>query len=632
MDTPSHILRKYWSFDSFRPLQEEIVTCALNERDCLVLLPTGGGKSICFQVPALAKEGLCIVISPLVALMKDQVSNLKAKGIKAMALTSGISYSELDTLLDNCIYGQYKFLYLSPERLQQELVQERIKQMNVNLIAVDEAHCISQWGNDFRPAYKNIKALRELLPQTPVMALTATATQKVMQDILLELDLFSPEIFKQSYKRENLSYQVLYAEDKHRHLINLFKHLEGSAIVYVRSRAATIEISSFLNKNGVSSQAFHGGLASYEKEVRLQQWLQNDVQVMVATNAFGMGIDKPDVRSVIHFMLPDSIESYYQEAGRAGRDGLPASAIVLKNNADILLLKKQFIHTLPNVEFIKTVYKKLCNYFQIPFGEGENTSHEFDFVDFCNVYGFSGNQTFNALQVLDRMSVIALSAHFQKKTALQFIVSNEQLFSYMEKNKHTVTVIQSILRSYGGIFEQQLPVNTELLSKKTGIPEAVFIKTYKQLEQEGIIELHMVNTDTEITFIEPREDDRNINRIARLITHQNDLKTNQVQAVIDYVENETECRSVQLLHYFDETLVTPCGNCSVCLRNKKLVVKGNDIRNKIIVLLEAGDASSHHIANQLPFDEEVIKQTLKQMLEYGIIVITKQNTYQLAHI
>lgn len=632
MQAPLHILSKYWDFDRFRPLQEQIITCALNERDCLVLMPTGGGKSLCFQIPSLASEGLCIVISPLIALMKNQVNNLRERGIKAMALTSGISYAELDTLLDNCIYGDFKFLYLSPERLQQELVQERIKQMKVNLIAIDEAHCISQWGNDFRPAYKHIKVLRDLLPQIPMMALTATATEKVVRDIITELDLFTPEIFKQSFRRENLSYQIVHTEDKYRKLLALLKNLSGSAIVYVRNRALTIELSNFLTKNGLPSQAFHGGLTSYEKEDRLNQWLQDSTQIMVATNAFGMGIDKPDVRNVLHFALPESIESYYQEAGRAGRDGHSANAIILKNDADIIHLKKQFISTLPNVEFIKTVYRKLGSYFQIPFGEGENTSHEFDFADFCKVYQFSGSQTFNALQVLDRTSVIALSTHFQKRTSIQFVVPNEQLFAYMEKHKATVTVIQSILRTYGGIFDQPLPVNTELLSKKTGINESEFVKIYKQLNKDGIIDLQMINTDTEITFIEPREDDRNINRIAKTIIQQNEVKINQVQAVIDYIENEEDCKSVQLLRYFGEDDTEPCGMCSVCQKVQKPTSKISDIRNKIIVLLEEGAISSQLIAEQLPFEEEDIKQALRQLLEHGIIVITKQNTYQLAHL
>ena len=357
MQHPINILERYWKFTSFRPLQEEIINAVLNGEDTFALLPTGGGKSICFQVPALAKDGICIVISPLVALMKDQVRALQNKGIKAIALTSGIKPTEIDTLLDNCIYGNYKFLYLSPERLQQELVQDRIRQMNVNLIAVDEAHCISQWGNDFRPAYKNITLLRELQPSVNVIALTASATPNVIDDIVTELDFLDPKIFKQSFYRSNIAYMVFEEEDKFFRLEAILNKNKQSSIIYVRNRRLTIEISNFLEQKNISSTFYHGGLNNTEKDQHLNDWISNQKQVMVATNAFGMGIDKADVKTVIHLNLPDSIENYFQEAGRAGRDNAKAFAVILKNKNDDALLHKQFISVLPTVDFVKAVYR-----------------------------------------------------------------------------------------------------------------------------------------------------------------------------------------------------------------------------------------------------------------------------------
>ena len=380
--TIQQILIKYWGYSSFRPLQEDIINAVLEGEDTFALLPTGGGKSICFQIPALINEGICIVISPLIALMKDQVRALKEKDIKAMALTSEYKYNELNTMLDNCIYGNYKFLYLSPERLQQDIVQDRIRQMNVNLIAVDEAHCISQWGNDFRPAYKNITILRELQPTVNIIALTATARTKVVEDIVKNLDFISPKIFKQSFKREHLAFMVFEVEDKLYKIEQILKKNPQSSIIYVRSRKHAHEIHTSLEKNGFLSTYYHGGLSNNEKEAHFNQWFNNQKQVMVATNAFGMGIDKADVKTVIHVNLPESLESYFQEAGRAGRNNKKAFAIILKNKGDEQHVKNQFLKILPSIDFIKLVYRKLCSYFQISYGEGDFTTFNFNFNAF----------------------------------------------------------------------------------------------------------------------------------------------------------------------------------------------------------------------------------------------------------
>jgi ATP-dependent DNA helicase RecQ len=524
MEHPLQILEKYWNFTSFKALQEDIINSVLQGNDTFALLPTGGGKSLCFQVPALAKDGICIVISPLVALMNNQVEALKALNIKAIALTNIYKYDQLSILLDNCIYGNYKFLYLSPERLQQDIVQNRIRQMHVNLIAVDEAHCISQWGNDFRPAYKNITLLRELQPSVNCVALTASAKPEVVEDVIKELDFIDAKVFRQSFYRENLAYMVFETEDKLYKIKQILKKNPSSSIIYVRSRKSTIEISNTLKNSGFDSTFYHGGLSAKEKDKNFSDWLNNRVQVMVATNAFGMGIDKPDVKTVIHIDLPDSLESYFQEAGRAGRNGNKAFSVILKNKNDESKVKKQFLSVLPNVDFIKKVYRKLCAYFQISYGEGTYTTHSFNFNTFCKTYKFNSVLAYNAILVLDRNSVLSLAQQFKRHSTVHILVSNDALFRYLERNLEMNTIIKSILRTYGGIFDDGVKINTFLMADKANVTEDAVIKALLQLERDKIIALNLKNTDAEITFIEPREDDKTINRIANSIEIQNKQK------------------------------------------------------------------------------------------------------------
>jgi len=633
VQNPINTLEQYWNYTEFKPLQEDIINSVLDGEDTFALLPTGGGKSICFQIPALIREGICVVISPLIALMKNQVQILNDKGIKALALTSGISYDQLDTLLDNCIYGNYKFLYLSPERLQQELVQDRIKQMHVNLIAVDEAHCISQWGNDFRPAYKNIQILRQLQPNVNVIALTASATSVVVDDIINELNFISSKVFKQSFSRPNLSYEVYDEKDKFYRIERILKNDVSSAIIYVRSRKLTFEISNHLNSKKISSTFYHGGLSNKEKDEHLKKWFNNQKQVMVATSAFGMGIDKPDVKTVIHFNLPESIESYFQEAGRAGRNGEMSRAIILKNKSDEQLVKSQFLNVLPSVDFVKQVYKKLCNFFQIAYGEGENTTQDFNFNAFCKIYSFNTILAYNALQILDRTSVINLSKQFNRSTTIQFIISGNEIFKYIEKNQNLEIIIKSLLRTYGGVFDYLTKINTLLIANKASVTEDDLINAIEQLEKDEIIKLNQTKTDVQITFIEPREDDKTINRISKIIEQQNQLKYKQVYAVLDYIKNDKTCRSVQLLEYFGEEDLKPCGNCSVCnTKSKKPTHDKNLLKKQIIETLQSGDSSSRKIAETLDCSESVIIHILKELLEYNIIFITNKNTYQLAHL
>jgi ATP-dependent DNA helicase RecQ len=633
---PINILERYWKHTAFRGQQEAIINAVLDNEDTFVLMPTGGGKSICFQIPALIKEGICIVISPLIALMKDQVSQLSRKGVKALAITSGMSQRDIDTVLDNCIYGNYKFLYLSPERLQQELVQDRIRQMHVNLIAIDEAHCISQWGNDFRPAYAAIGVLRQLQPSANIIALTATAKPKVVDDIIKALDFIKPKLFKQSFYRDNLGYMVLHEEDKYYRLETILKKYKQSSIVYVRNRRATTEVTARLTTKGITATYYHGGLNATEKDSNMAAWMHNKKQVMVATNAFGMGIDKPDVKTVIHLNLPESLESYFQEAGRAGRNGEKAFAIILKNKNDEVLVKNQFLNVLPSIDVVKLIYRKLCSYFQISYGEGSESVHDFDFNHFCKVYKLNSILCYNALLLLDRNSIIALTKQFKNKVSLQCIVSNATIFKYIEQHPEFELILKSILRSYGGIFDTLTAINTLKIADKASVPEHVLIDTLKRFEKDEIIALQYAKTDARITFIEPREDDKTIHRIAPTITQQHTVKTAQVNAVIAYVNNDTLCKSIQLLEYFGEKGPTACGICSVCLSKTKKTpethLHAKNLQQQLILYLESGAKSSRAICDSLNCDDTQLIPLLKHLLELNIITITKTNTYKLSHL
>ncbi|TPN89193.1 RecQ family ATP-dependent DNA helicase [Aquimarina algicola] len=631
MNTPLQILQQYWKHDRFNPKQEEIISSLLDGNDTFALLPTGGGKSICFQIPALLKEGICIVISPLIALMQDQVQNLKSRNIKAIALPSGIKYAELDALLDNCIYGNYKFLYLSPERLQQDIVQDRIKQMKVNCIAVDEAHCISQWGNDFRPSYKKIRILRNLHPAVPVIALTASATPQVVQDIVSELDLFQPNIFRQTFYRANLAYHVKHTVDKNYELIKILKTYPGSSIVYVRNRKASIDISDFLNANGYSSSYYHGGVSSEDKTTRFKKWLEEDIRVMVATNAFGMGIDKPNVRTVIHYTLPESIESYFQEAGRAGRDRKPSLAFLLKNKTDDRRLYDQFIKVLPNVDDIKVVYKKLCNYFQISYGEGEQSTFNFDFNTFCKTYELNHLITYNALQFLDRCGVIRFIQRFTKKSNLLITTTGNQLLKYLETNTEYELIVKAILRTYGGIFDEETDINIPLIASRTNTSEKNIISTLQKLQIAELLTFNYQVSDSELIFLVPREDERTINRIKHHLIAQNSSKANKVKAILNFANDTNSCKSSALLSYFGEKDTQDCGICSFCITNQKNISTTDieKIKNDIIKLLKVQKLSSRALIDKLTYPEELTLSILREMNEKKMITIDHYNNYQI---
>jgi ATP-dependent DNA helicase RecQ len=627
--TPKEILFNYWGFDSFRGSQEEIINAISNGQDVLGLLPTGGGKSICFQVPALAKEGICIVISPLIALIENQVDNLHKLGIKAIGLKGGLKFSEIDKLLDNCIYGSYKFLYLSPERLQQELVQERIKAMNVSMFVIDEAHCISQWGHDFRPAYLSCSILRELHPTPPMVALTATATKRVSDDIVSSLELNYPLIVKDSFFRKNIGFEVLLTEDKNNHLKQYCHEINNSAIVYVRSRRKAEELANYLIKNGLKATFYHGGIDQKSKTERLNTWLEDKVTIMVATNAFGMGIDKPDVALVVHYQIPDSLENYFQEAGRAGRNGELAKAIILTNTTDKLLVKKQFIEILPDVSYVKLLYRKLNNYFQIGYGEFTEATFHLNFNEFCSVYKLNTFLTYNALQLLDRNSVISLSESFFKKITVRFTTDKSTLYRYMDQNPKLEDFIKVVLRTYGGLFEFDTQVNTYLLAKKTSLPEAVIYSNFEQLSKDDIIDYTSQSSDLEVLFLVPRDDDRTINLFAKNIKDQNQLKVEKVTKILNYIENDTECRSVQLLAYFGETQKNKCGICDVCISENLGNTDVVHAKIKIIQLLKDQKATSRELQIRLQLNQEIVITALQELLEDKFITLNSTNQYEL---
>ena len=628
---PAEILREYWGFSDFKGSQEKVIEAVLNQRDVLVLMPTGGGKSLCYQVPAMAQDGLCLVVSPLISLIHDQIDNLKKRGIKAMAITGGIPFSELIDRLDNCLYGGYKFVYLSPERLQQELIQEKIRQMNINLIAIDEAHCISQWGHDFRPAYLKCAMLRELLPTTPIIALTATATDQVAQDIVENLGFTAPLVVKDSFSRDNIAFSVVMSDDKRYRLKQLFSETGDSGIVYVRTRRTTQELAQFLNEHGCSASYFHGGIPKKEKHQKLKNWLTNEVQVMVATNAFGMGVDKPDVRTVVHFQIPDCIENYYQEAGRAGRDGQNAQAVVLTNPSDKIRTKTQFLGALPDTAFLKKVYNKLNNYFQIAAGEGSNENYQFPFKNFIEVYGLNSYLTYNALRVLDQYSVIALSESFAKKIEVRFIASPHQLFGYLEKNSGWAPIIQTILRTYGGIFDFDTKIDTDLIAKKTTVSEKRVFDVLKILQKDEIIDYTSHKTDLEITFLVPREDDRTINVFAKKVEERNQVKIAKVQKMLDYINNDTICRIKQILNYFGEKKRQDCGICDVCRRRYDTnEVNYQSVSADILDILKEKSHSSRVLIRMLDYRENLIIEAIQLMLEDGQIKVNSRNEYEIS--
>ena len=626
---PVEILQKYWKHEGFRLPQEEIINSVLEGNDTLALLPTGGGKSICFQVPALMKEGICLVISPLVALMKDQVKNLEKINIKAIALTGGISTDEMIDLLDNCQFGNYKFLYLSPERLQNEWILDRIKSLPINLIAIDEAHCVSQWGHDFRPAYLKINILKKHFTKIPFLALTASATARVKDDVIQQLELTNTKVFTKSFERKNLAYMVLHTQDKLHLIEQILTKNKESAIIYVTNRKACLETSYQLEKRGFTATFYHGGLQPKEKDANMSLWMTNKAQVIVATNAFGMGIDKPDVKSVVHLHLPPNLENYYQEAGRAGRNEQNAYAVLLINSSDTMNAESQFISVLSDKTFLTSLLIKLYNYFQIAYGEGFNEQFSFNLHHFCSKYSFPILKSYQALQFLDRQGVLTMNQEFSSKVALQFIIPSKEVIRYISLNPSDEPVILALLRTNPGIYETKTAINVTLIAKKSGTNESTVLAVLHKLEGKNCIELFATNNDATILFNEVREDEKNINRISKILDIQNNLKKEQFQAVLNYINETKICKSKLLLNYFGEQINENCGICSYCIATQNAKKQTELAKKNIVDLLQNEDLNSRQIEQKTQFSKDVILDALKYLLDNDTIYIKPNNDYTL---
>lgn len=622
------ILKQYWGYDSFRPLQEDIIDAVLKGHDTLALLPTGGGKSICFQVPAMLKQGICIVVSPLIALMKDQVEQLKKRGIPAVAIFSGMSQREIDLSLDNCVYGNIKFLYVSPERLQTEIMIERVKRMHVSLLAVDEAHCISHWGYDFRPPYLEIARFREVIPDINVIALTATATIEVRKDIQEKLEFKDGKFFQKSFARSNLSYSTFYEEDKEKKLLQMLNNVPGTAVIYVRSRKRTQIIAKKLKAKGISADYYHAGLTSEERAFRQDAWIQNQIRVIVATNAFGMGIDKPDVRLVVHLDLPDNVEAYYQEAGRAGRDEKKAYAVVLYDKNDIENLRKRVEVSHPSLTFIKKVYQSLANYLRVAVGSSMLASYDFDIDDFTQSFDLNTIQTYYALKRLEEEGLVQLNEDFHNPSKVYIKLEHIELYKFQVANAVLEPLIKALLRQYGGeLFTSFVTIYENRLAKLLNTSLNDVIKKLKKLHEMEVLYYEQRKDIPQLVFVTPRLDAAKLPIKEKELIRKKEQEQSRIEAVIHYVEHEIRCRTQLLLAYFGETNYEECGTCDNCLKKKKSRVKLSSFSNSksyeenrklILAYLDGSPTSFDKIMQQLQSqDEKALTEVIRTMLDSG---------------
>lgn len=624
MTTSLTILKQYWGYDHFRPLQREIVDAVLKGEDVLALLPTGGGKSVCFQVPALMMEGVCIVVTPLIALMKDQVYQLKNRGIKTAAIHAGMNKREIDITLDNCIYGDYRFLYISPERLQTELFQARVLKMNISFIVVDEAHCVSQWGYDFRPLYLKIAEFRELLPDKIIIALTATATKEVKLDIVEKLALSEHQEFQASFLRSNLSYSTREVEDKYAKMLEVLSVVMGTAIVYVRTRKSAKDAADFLAKNNVSVDYYHGGLPHHLRSAKQDQWIKGSTRVMVATNAFGMGIDKSSVRSVIHLDLPDTLEAYYQEAGRAGRDEHKAYAVILHypNDGDDLLNRVAQSH--PSIDLIKRVYQCLANYYKLAVGSGEGVSFDFVLSEFCEIYKLESLAVYQAIKKLEEQGLVQMNESFYSPSRLMFSIDNKALYEYMIANEQFETLIKGVLRIYGAdLAGNFINISEQKIVQHTKLTLFDVKKSLDILHKQQVLFYEPAKDSPQIIFTLPRQHENNLPIDQQFLKQRKQLAESKAKAVNDYLENKTQCRTQLLLEYFGEQKEERCRVCDFCVEEKNKHYKDETfvkIRSAILKELVQSEMEVEQVTQQLSkFHSSKVVETIRAMLDFGDI-------------
>jgi ATP-dependent DNA helicase RecQ len=616
------ILKQYWGYDHFRGIQEDIIRSVGEGKDTLGLMPTGGGKSITFQVPALAQEGLCLVITPLIALMKDQVRNLRERGIKATAVYSGMTREEILIALENCIFGNYKFLYISPERLGTEIFQIKLRSMHVSLITVDESHCISQWGYDFRPAYLKIADIRQLLPGVPVIALTATATPEVVKDIQERLQFRQENVFRMSFERKNLAYIVRHTEDKEGEMLHILQRVNGSSIVYTRNRKKNKEIAQLLNRNHITATFYHAGLSDETKDLRQKAWLKGEYRVMVATNAFGMGIDKPDVRLVIHADVPDSPEAYFQEAGRAGRDGMKAYAVLLFCPRDKITLKQRISDTFPEKDYIRKVYEDINFYYQMAMGDGLGCTFAFNLDEFCHNFKHFPVQTDSALKILTRAGYLEYTDEQDNASRIMFTLTKEELYRIHEQNADTEKLIRILLRTYTGLFTDYAYINEELLAKRSGLSRPQIYETLLFLTRQHILHYIPGKKTPYIIYTRERQETDRIYLSKEVYEERKESYRRRIEAMIEYAESENKCRSRMLLHYFGEKNEHNCGQCDVCLQHHHSGLKQSqfdEISHQILALLKTSPFSPQELKTQIQAPEEQVTKVIAYLLSEEII-------------